>query len=750
MAAGSGALLQPRPRLGERLLIVGLGLMGGSLALAARRTGLFAQVIGHSRSAATLAQGLSEGVIDRAAPELPAALAELAAGDVVVICVPTLSLPAVLAVVREHAEPEVTVTDVASVKGSVVAAARAVYGGVPPQLVPGHPIAGSEKSGVGAARAELFIHHEVILTPLAETDPGHLARVRGLWESAGARVSEMTPQDHDAVLAATSHLPHMLAFGLVDALAGGAQNREIFRYAAGGFRDFTRIAGSDPVMWRDIALANREALLKALDYFTGRLGALRAAIAAQDGDVLAGIFTRAQAARRHFEVMQESKPYMNAALRRSTYRVAPGGRLVGDIRVPGDKSISHRSIMLGSLAEGVTRVLGFLEGEDSLATLQAFRDMGVVIEGPDHGALVIHGVGLNGLKRPVGPLYLGNSGTSMRLLAGLLAGQPFDVTLTGDESLSRRPMRRVTEPLAAMGAAIATTEAGTPPLRIEGGRALHGIRYDLPIASAQVKSCLLFAGLRAAGETSLSEPAPTRDHTERMLQGFGYPLRREGGRIILAGGGRLTACDLRVPGDISSAAFFLVGGSIAPGSDLVLRGVGVNPTRDGVIHILRAMGADIEVFNRTETGGEPIADIRVRYAPLRGIEIPDHLVANAIDEFPALFIAAACAQGETVLRGAEELRVKESDRIQAMADGLIRLGIVAVPTPDGIRIQGGTLGSGIVDSCGDHRVAMAFAIAGLRATGEIRIRDCSNVATSFPSFPALVRSLGLTLTESGE
>jgi len=741
---------QPRPRIGERLLIVGLGLMGGSLALAARRAGLFAQVIGHSRSAATLAQGLREGVIDRAAPELAAALAELAAGDVVVICVPTLTLPAVLAGVREHARPEVTVTDVASVKGSVVAAARAVYGSIPPQLVPGHPIAGSEKSGIGAARAELFTHHEVILTPLAETGSAHLARVRALWLGAGARVSEMTPEAHDEVLAATSHLPHLLAFGLVDALAERARNREIFRYAAGGFRDFTRIAASDPVMWRDIALANRDALLEALDYFAGKLGALRAAIAERDGDRLTGVFTRAQAARRHFEVMQESKPYMNASPRRSSYRVAPGGRLAGDVRVPGDKSISHRSIMLGALAEGVTRVLGFLEGEDSLATLQAFRDLGVVIEGPDNGALVIHGVGLRGLKKPVGPLYLGNSGTSMRLLAGLLAGQDFDVTLTGDESLSRRPMRRVTEPLAAMGAAITATEAGTPPLWIQGGRALHGIRYDLPIASAQVKSCLLLAGLRATGETSLREPVPTRDHTERMLQGFGYPVRREGGRIVLAGGGRLSACDLRVPGDISSAAFFLVGASIAPGSDLVLRGVGINPTRDGVLHVLRAMGADIELFNQAAAGGEPTADIRVRYAPLRGIEIPRELVANAIDEFPALFIAAACAQGQTVLRGAEELRVKESDRIQAMADGLMRLGIQAEPTPDGMCIQGGMLRGGTVESCGDHRVAMAFAMAGLRAAGEVCIRDCGNVATSFPNFPALARSLGLTLTETGE
>lgn len=750
MGGDSLAAGQPGPRIGERLLIVGLGLMGGSLALAARRAGLFAQMIGHSRSAATLEQGLHEGVIDRAAPELSAALAELEAGDVVVICVPTLSLPAILAVVCECTRPEVTVTDVASVKGSVVAAARSVYGRIPPQLVPGHPIAGSEKSGVGAARADLFARHEVILSPLAETGGEHLARVRALWSGVGARVSEMDPDGHDEVLAATSHLPHLLAFGLVEALAERAQNREIFRYAAGGFRDFTRIAGSDPVMWRDIALANRRALLEALDYFTGKLDDLRVAVAEGDGDLLTGVFTRAQAARRHFEVMQESKPYMNTSARRSTYRVAPGGRLVGDIRVPGDKSISHRTIMLGSLAEGVTRVLGFLEGEDSLATLQAFRDMGVVIEGPDHGALVIHGVGMQGLKKPIGPLYLGNSGTSMRLLAGLLAGQSFDVALTGDESLSRRPMRRVTEPLTAMGAGIAATEAGTPPLSIRGGRTLHGIRYDLPIASAQVKSSLLLAGLRASGDTSLSEPTPTRDHTERMLQGFGYPVRREGGRIVLAGGSRLHACDLRVPGDISSAAFFLVGASIAPDSDLVLRGVGINPTRDGVLHILRAMGADIELLNQAEAGGEPIADIRVRSAPLRGIEIPRELVANAIDEFPALFIAAACAQGQTVLRGAEELRVKESDRIRAMADGLVRLGITAEPTPDGIRIQGGMLRGGTVESCGDHRVAMAFAIAGLRAAGEICIRDCSNVVTSFPNFPALARGVGLALTEFSE
>ncbi len=733
-----------------RLLIVGLGLMGGSLALAARRRGLCREVIGYSRSQATLADAVRLQVVDRIEPHLPTALAELTSGDLVVIGVPTQVVPDILAEIRRYTDASVTLTDVASVKGSVVAAAQSIYGAMPPQFVPGHPIAGSEKSGVGAARADLYEHHEVILTPVAETNARHLARVRNLWTGVGARVSELTPEVHDQVLAATSHLPHMLAFGLVDALAEMARSQEIFRYAAGGFRDFTRIAGSDPVMWRDIALANRTALMAVFDRFETQLAALRAAIAGGDSDFLTGIFTRAQAARRHFEVMQESKPYMSISTNRSTYRVAWGGSLIGDIRVPGDKSISHRAIMLGALAEGTTRVQGFLEGEDSLATLQAFRDMGVVIEGPDHGALVIHGVGIGGLKPPAGPLYLGNSGTSMRLLTGLLAGQGFDVTLAGDASLSKRPMRRVIEPLARMGAQIEATAAGTPPLAIAGGHELRGIRYDLPIASAQVKSCLLLAGLRAEGETDLLEPAPTRDHTERMLRGFQYPVRNEEGRIRLTGGGKLVACDLQVPGDISSAAFFLVGASIASGSDLTLRGVGVNPTRDGVIHILRAMGADIELLNLREVGGEPVADLRVRAAPLKGIAIPPHLVANAIDEFPALFIAAACAEGTTVLTGAAELRVKESDRIQSMADGLNVLGIDACPTPDGIRIVGGALGAGTVESQGDHRIAMAFAIAALRAKGTVVIHDCTNVLTSFPGFPQLANGVGLGIVEVTE
>jgi 3-phosphoshikimate 1-carboxyvinyltransferase len=425
------------------------------------------------------------------------------------------------------------------------------------------------------------------------------------------------------------------------------------------------------------------------------------------------------------------------------FRVAPGGKLTGRARVPGDKSISHRSIMLGSLAEGVTDITGFLEGEDSLATLAAFTSMGVAIEGPDRGRVSIQGVGLRGLTTPRQALYLGNSGTSMRLMAGLLAGQVFDSLLTGDASLSGRPMKRVVEPLTRMGAHITMTAAGTAPLAIRGGMPLRGIDYAMPVASAQVKSCLLLAGLYASGRTCITEPAPTRDHTERMLTGMGYPLQRAAGRVCLEGGHALQGISIDIPADISSTAFFLVGASIAPGSDLMLEHVGMNPTRTGVIDILLRMGADIRIDRPREVGGEPVADLHVRSAPLHGIDIPPELVPLAIDEFPVLFVAAACASGRTVLTGAEELRVKESDRIQVMANGLATLGIDATATPDGMVIEGGEFGGGVIDSHGDHRIAMAFAMAALCARGSIEILDCANVNTSFPGFVELAGCAGL-------
>jgi len=436
---------------------------------------------------------------------------------------------------------------------------------------------------------------------------------------------------------------------------------------------------------------------------------------------------------------------MNATEQRIDYTVRPGGRLSGTLRVPGDKSISHRAVMLASLADGVSEISGFLTGEDCLCTMQAFRAMDVQIEQTGPTALRVHGVGLHGLRAPAAALDLGNSGTSMRLMSGLMAAQAFVTTLIGDVSLSTRPMRRVVDPLRQMGAVIETTEKGTAPLRISPAAKLSGIRYASPVASAQIKSCLLLAGLYADGITEVREPEASRDHTERMLKSFGVDVEAEPGRAAVRGGQRLIAADVEVPADVSSATFFMVGAAIVPGSEIVLTAVGVNPTRTGIIEILKRMGAEIELQNPRFFGGEPVADIRVRGAGLSGIEIGAELVANAIDEFPAVFVAAACADGETVVTGAAELRVKESDRIAAMCDGLQLLGIDAQAQPDGARIRGGQLRGGSVNSLGDHRVAMSFAMAALRANGPVEILDCANVATSFPGFAALARNAGLQI-----
>ena len=425
-----------------------------------------------------------------------------------------------------------------------------------------------------------------------------------------------------------------------------------------------------------------------------------------------------------------------------------GGPLRGRVRIPGDKSISHRALMLAAIAEGSSRIRGFLEGEDTRATAAVLAQLGVRIEVPSQGERVVHGVGLHGLRGSAQPLDCGNAGTGMRLLAGVLAGQAFDSVLVGDPSLSKRPMRRVTDPLAQMGARIDSHE-GMPPLRLRGGSALRGIRYELPIASAQVKSALLLAGLYANGTTEIIEPHPTRDYTERMLSAFGWPIAFEPGRAQLEGGHRLRATNVEVPADFSSAAFFVVAASIVPGSELRLPGVGLNPRRTGLLQALRLMGADITVERQRAAGGEPVGDLLVRHAPLHGIELPKALVPDMIDEFPVLFIAAAAAAGRTLVRGAAELRVKESDRIAAMATGLRALGVAFEETPDGAIIDGGTIGAGTTESLTDHRIAMSFAVAGLVATGPVRINDCRHVATSFPGFFELANDCGFLLQGGG-
>ena len=738
----------------KKIAIIGLGLIGGSWVKALREQGVVETIVGSDRNLDSMQFAKAHNIIDEYSVSASKAVE---GADVVILSVPILASAEILKEIKGSLSETAIVTDVGSVKGQLAEDIRAIFGADQANFVLGHPIAGSEKSGITAADETLFQNHKVILTPQPNTSAHALECVRQLWQAAGADIEEMSVAHHDEVLAATSHLPHLLAYSLVDTLAHSHENKEIFNYAAGGFRDFTRIAASNPKMWHDIFTANKPAVLDALDLFTHDLASLRQAVVESDSTSLMGVFTRAKVARDHFSKILARRAYVEPMKSEViNYIAQPGAAVTGTFRVPGDKSISHRSIMLGSLANGTTEVTGFLEGEDSLATLQSFRDMGVVIEGPHRGRVTIHGVGLHGLKQPPNTLYVGNSGTSMRLLSGLMAGQSFDVEMTGDESLSKRPMNRVANPLREMGAEIETAAEGRPPMLIKGQNSmagpLSGITYTLPMASAQVKSCLLLAGLYAEGKTTVTEPAPTRDHTERMLKGFGYNVDVNGDTVTVESGGELTATNIDVPADISSAAFFMVAASIAKGSDITLQHVGINPTRIGVINILRAMGANIDVLNEREVGGEPVADIRIQGAQLKGINIPEDQVPLAIDEFPAIFIAAACAEGTTVLTGAEELRVKESDRIQAMVDGLVILGVDARGTEDGAIIQGfgenGSFGGGEIVTHHDHRIAMSFAIASLRGSAPIKVLDCANVATSFPGFVELAQGCGINVEQA--
>lgn len=738
----------PTPVLG-RLVVVGLGLIGGSFAKGVRESGLCREVVGVDLHAPSREKAVELGVVDRCETELAAACE---GADVIQLAVPIIGMEKVLAVLARLELGDAIITDVGSAKGNVARAACEVFGRKRlSRFVPGHPIAGSEKSGVEAANAALFNRHKVILTPLPETEPEAVAVVDRLWRALGADVEHMSIERHDEVLAATSHLPHLLAFNLVDSLARRHENLEIFRYAAGGFRDFTRIAGSDPRMWHDIFLANRDAVLRQLDVFRDDLEHLRHAIAEGDGRQLLGVFTRARAAREHFGKILARRAYVEppAGARALDYRVRPGAVLRGELKLPGDKSISHRAILLGSIAQGSTVVEGLFEGEDTLATLQALRDMGVVIEGPQQGRVVIHGVGLRGLCAAPGALYLGSSGTSMRLLAGLLAGQGFASELTGNPALSRRSMARVAEPLQAMGAGVLLADQQRPPLRLRGACALRGIDFDMAAPSAQVKSAVLLAGLYANGPTRVREAVPTRDHTERMLRTFGYPVRQEEGVCTLEPGHELVAAQVQVPGDLSSAAFLLVAASVTPGSELLLPAIGVNPTRTGAIEILRLMGADIQCLNERWFGNEPVADLRVRAAPLRGIEIPEHLVLRAVDEIPALLVVAACAEGRTRLSGAHAAQARDTDRLGAMAAGLSTLGIRCEAGPGTLILEGGVLTGGEVDAGGDHRVAMALCIAAARASGPVRIHGCETVETYFPNFTGLCEQAGLYVAQEG-
>ncbi|GAA0702831.1 bifunctional prephenate dehydrogenase/3-phosphoshikimate 1-carboxyvinyltransferase [Marinobacterium maritimum] len=729
----------------ERVLIIGLGLIGGSLAKALKTRSCVGEVVGADRSQDECRLGLQLGVIDRVAEDLPT---EVSAADLIVLAVPVKAMETVLEQIRPHLRLQTLVTDVGSTKGNLVQAARRIFGHLPGTFIPGHPIAGAEKSGVRASDADLFEHHKVILTPLPETDPNATLELARLWQAVGAEVLQMDVGRHDEVLAATSHLPHLLAFSLVDTLAREEENLDIFRYAAGGFRDFTRIAASDPTMWHDICIANRDAILAQIDRYTAGVTRLRGAIEQGDSEGMLGIFTRAKAARDHFTRLLNKAAYSsNDHMRAVNLRARGGAELSGEFSLPGDKSISHRAIILAAIAEGVTDISGFLENEDSLATLQALRDMGVVIEGPHQGQVRVFGVGLQGLKPPPGPLYLGHSATAMRLLAGVLAAQPFDTELFGDEALCHRDMTRVAEPLRQMGALIETGESGGAPLRITGGQRLQGIDYQLPVPSAQVKSSLLLAGLWAEGNTCIREPVATRDHTERMLAALGAGVAHTDTSVTLAPGGTLRAADIQVPGDISWATLFmLVAGAEHSCGSYRLRSVGTNPSRIGALQVLQRMGADIRQEHSRDQLGEPVADLVVTAGQrLKGIDADTRLLVSAVDELPLLLVAAGVAEGESCFSGLARLKHKEDDPVQKTVAMLSDLGVRVEQDADCIRVTGGGLKGGSIEAKGSLRLTMAALAAGLCCAETVTVTQSGALLAAYPDFVEQAQRVGLNV-----
>ncbi len=661
------------------------------------------------------------------------------------------------------------------------------------RFVGGHPMAGSEQGGLDGADADLFVGATWVLTPTDRTDASVFTTVRRLVAGLGAEVIAVPPGQHDDLVAVVSHVPQLAATTLMDvAAAGGEEHATLLRLAAGGFRDMTRIAAGDPGIWPDICVANRDAIVDALDGYLDALGGVRALVAGRDRDGLLELLERARAARRrlpvggaadeplvelrvpvpdrpgHQHLRHRHRPLRRGGRRRpgapppgasrrgvrgrahraglpplaARAPVTPPEELVvegprplrGRVRVPGDKGISHRALLFGSLATGVSELRHLADGDDVARTRAILIELGVPVVVDGTGTVTVTGGGVDALREPGEVLDCANSGTTIRMLCGLLAGRPFHSVLSGDASLRRRPMRRVAAPLRDMGAHVdGRDDARFPPLAVRGGD-LVGTRAVLPVASAQVKTALVLAGLQAAGVTEIVEPAPSRDHTERMLDALGAPVERTAPDTVRVTRGAPQAFELDVPGDPSSAAFFVVAAVITPGSELTVEGVDLNPSRLGFVDVLRRMGADVEARVRDTRLGEPVGDLVARAGPLTGTVVSGDEVPNVQDEVPVLAVAAAFAEGVTEFGDVGELRTKESDRIAALAAELGRLGVGVETGDDRLVVRGGRPAAATLDSHGDHRVAMAAAVAGNAAAGVSTVRGWAAVASSYPRF----------------
>ncbi|REG84205.1 prephenate dehydrogenase/arogenate dehydrogenase family protein [Marinomonas pollencensis] len=729
-----GALLGDKPF--GNVLIVGLGMIGGSFAKALKERGL-ATLYGADRREGELALGVSTGVID-----YPAELTEqcIANMDVIVLATPVRAMESVLLEIKPYLKASTLLTDVGSTKGSVVEAAKKVFGEVPANFIPSHPIAGAEKSGVLAANSQLFEKHMAIVTPLFDSDPSLLDRLHQLWAALGSDVVSMDVKHHDHVLASSSHLPHLLAYTLVDALANSERSQDVFKFAAGGFRDFTRIASSDPVMWRDVFLSNKEATLATLDLFTDRLAVMRAAIEQGDGAGMFGVFTRAKSARDHFlRLLEQRTAGQSKEVKPLSMTVSPASAIKGEIFLSGDKSLSHKAITLACLSSGVSHLSNIDLTGDVRITMQAFRDMGVVIEEISADQLRVHGVGLKGLKAPIAPINVHQSSAALHQLMPVLAGQDFPVTLVGEGELLSQPMKELFDLVRAMGGHVMTAAADCLPVSLAPS-VPQTVSLVLKNGSKRLHGAALLAMLYSPEAGELRACKYGIAQTKALFAYFGLQVTLDEG-VVRLDSAVPQGAQIKLPGDVTQTAWLALSAALTPGSRLAIENALVGDMASPYVPFLKKIGANVRLLGDHSTGFDQ-GRLEVAFAPLVGFDLSATEVYGLRNELALVCVAAAYASGVSVIRGLSDLPYYYEDRVLCLVDALTHFGIVCEYSAGQLTITGGIPLGGELDCAGDYRLALAMLALGLRSREMTRVNDCQALLEEFTELGSVAAQLG--------
>ena len=718
------------------VLIVGLGMIGGSFAKALKERGL-ATLYGADRREGELALGVSTGVID-----YPAQLTEqyITSMDVIVLATPVRAMESVLLEIKPYLKATTLLTDVGSTKGSVVDAAKKVFGDVPANFIPSHPIAGAEKSGVLAANSQLFEKHMAIVTPLFDSDPELLDRLHQLWTALGSDVVSMDVKHHDHVLASSSHLPHLLAYTLVDALANSERSQDVFKFAAGGFRDFTRIASSDPVMWRDVFLSNREATLATLDLFTDRLAVMRTAIEQGDGAGMFGVFTRAKSARDHFlRLLEQRTSGQSKEVKAVSISVSPASAIKGEISLSGDKSLSHKAITLACLSSGVSHLRNIDLTGDVRVTVQAFRDMGVVIEEISADQLRVHGVGLKGLKAPIAPINVHQSSASLHQLMPVLAGQDFPVTLIGEGGLLNQPMKALFNLVRAMGGHVMTAAADCLPVSLAPSSP-QTVCVALSNGSKRLHGAALLAMLYSPQPGELRACRYGIAQARALFACFGLVVTMDEGVVRLLPAVPQVA-DITLPGDVSQTAWLALSAALTPGSRLTIDNALSGDMASPYLPLLKKIGANVQLPQGHSAGFDQ-GRLEVAFAPLSAFDLNAEEVYSLRNELALVCVAAAYASGVSVIRGLSSLPYYYEDRVLCLVDALTHFGIVCEYSSGQLAITGGIPSGGELDCAGDYRLALAMLTLGLRSREVTKVNDCQELLEEFTEIGSVAAQLG--------